>query len=312
MTEAERVPGRGWYVFAGAIALAATVAAGGIGVWLFLEYDAAVPFLAPGRHTVELKKPGSYLVWNDYRTVFQGRSYDESKHLPTGARISVTDRTSGRELPVGSQSGATSTSGSTESVAVAQFSITQPGAYEIVVQGGFPPRVMSVGRNLIFQLAGGLFGAFALVFAGYSAALGIAGWAFLKREEAARSTARGRPGTAGPAVAGPAAEPGEQSLKRLTAIVYGLQIAAFLVGITFIAAIIINYLKRKDVEGTWLESHFRWQIRTFWFGLLWMVIGFVLAFVLIGFFVLMAAAAWLLYRAIRGWIQLEDGKPMYA
>jgi uncharacterized membrane protein len=312
MTEAERVPGNGWYGLAGAIALATTVAAGGIGVWLFLEYETAVQFLAPGRHTVELKKPGSYLVWNDYRTVFQGRSYDEAKHLPTGARISVIDKTSGRELPVGSQSGATSTTGNTESVAVAQFSIAQPGPYDIVVQGSFPPRVMSVGRNFIFQLAGGLFGAFALVFAGYSAALGIAGWVFLKREEAARIAVRARAGTAGPAVAGPAAQPGEQSLKRLTAVVYGLQIAAFLVGITFIAAIIINTLKRKEVEGTWLESHFRWQIRTFWYGLLWSVIGFVLVFIIIGFFVLMAAAAWVLYRAIRGWIQLEDGKPMYA
>ena len=153
MTEADRIPGNGWYLLAGAIALATTVAAGGIGVWLFLEYDAAVEFLAPGRHTVELKKPGSYLVWNDFRAIFQGRSYDESKHLPAGARIAVIDKASGHELTVGSHSGTTSTSGSTESVAVAQFSIAQPGPYEIVVQGNFPPRVMSVGRNFIFQLA---------------------------------------------------------------------------------------------------------------------------------------------------------------
>ena len=191
MTEAERVPGNGWYVLAGAIVLATTIAAGGIGAWLFREYESAIPFLAPGRHALELKKPGSYLVWNDYRAVFQGRVYDEAKHLPSGARISVIDKTSGRELPVGSQSGATSSTGNTESVAVAQFSIARPGPYEVVVQGSFPPRVMSVGRNFIFQLAGGLFGAFVLVFAGYGAALVLALVVFLKREEAARIARRG-------------------------------------------------------------------------------------------------------------------------
>jgi hypothetical protein len=187
MTQAERVPGAGWYVLAGVVAVAATVAGIGIGVWLFQQYESAVPFLAPGRHTLELKKPGSYLVWNDYRTLFQGRSYDESKHLPSGARIAVVDRASGRELPVEPDFGASVTSGSAESVSVARFNIAQPGSYEIVVHGGFPPRVMSVGRNLIFQLAGGLFGAFALVGAGYCAALIMVLVVFLKRDQAARA-----------------------------------------------------------------------------------------------------------------------------
>ena len=104
--------------------------------------------------------------------------------------------------------------------------------------------------------------------------------------------------------------PDEASLKRLTAIVYGLQIASFFVGITFIAAVIINYIKRNDVEGTWLESHFRWQIRTFWFGLLWSCIGVLLLMVIVGIPILMAAAVWVLYRAIKGWIELSEGKPI--
>ena len=104
--------------------------------------------------------------------------------------------------------------------------------------------------------------------------------------------------------------PDEESLKRLTAIVYGLQIAALFVGITFIAGVIINYIKREEVEGTWLESHFRWQIRTFWFGLLWSCIGVVLLIVIVGIPILMAAAVWVLYRAIKGWIELSEGKPL--
>jgi uncharacterized membrane protein len=304
--EAARVPGQGWYVFAGAIAIATVAAIAAVGVWLFFEFSGAEQFLVPGRHAVELKKPGGYLVWNDHRTVFQGRSYDESKHLPRGARISVIDKASGRELEVGSHSGATNTTGSTESVSVAQFSVSQPGAYEVVIEGDFPPRVFSVGRNFAWQMVGGIFGGVALLTIGFGAALAIAGWTFLRRREAADAVAP----AARPAPATPDAR--EKSLRQLTAIVYGLQIAAFFVGITMIAAVIVNYVKRRDVEGTWLESHFRWQIRTFWYSLLWLAVGLATLIVLVGFLVLIASACWALYRAIRGWIALEDGKPMYS
>jgi uncharacterized membrane protein len=100
------------------------------------------------------------------------------------------------------------------------------------------------------------------------------------------------------------------SLKTLTAVVYGLQAAGFVIGITWIVAIVVNYVKKDDVAGTWMESHFRWQIRTFWWGLLWGVIGVVLAFVLVGFVVLFADAVWVIYRIVKGWLNLNDGKPV--
>ena len=98
--------------------------------------------------------------------------------------------------------------------------------------------------------------------------------------------------------------------KTLTMVIYGLQALGFLVGISWIVAVVMNYVKREEVAGTWLESHFRWQIRTFWFGLLWGVIGGVLAFVLVGFAVLFAAAVWIIYRIVKGWLYLADGKPL--
>ena len=61
----------------------------------------------------------------------------------------------------------------------------------------------------------------------------------------------------------------EKSGKSLTTLIYALYAASLLVGITAVVAIVMNYLKKSDVAGTFLESHFRWQIRTFWFGLLW-------------------------------------------
>ena len=306
MAEAARVPGRGWYLFAGAVALAGVLAMVALIAWYVLTLEQGVQFLGPGRHTLKLDRPGKFLVWNDYQTVFHGRSYDESEKLPPGARISVFDKAGGRALTVTSSRGGTSTIGNTSSVAVSQFEIEQPGSYEIVVEGDVPQRVFSVGRDFIPGLFGVIAGAFALIFGGFGAATGIAAWAFIRREEA---LSRVQPAASN---AGQPVAPSEQSLKNLTAIVYGLQLASFLVGFTIIAAIIVNYVKRRDVEGTWLESHFRWQIRTFWYSLLWLGVGLATAIVLIGFFVLMASAVWLLYRAIKGWIALEERRPMYS
>jgi uncharacterized membrane protein len=95
-------------------------------------------------------------------------------------------------------------------------------------------------------------------------------------------------------------------------VVYGLQIAGFLVGFTPLVGVILNYVKRAEMRGTWLESHFSWQIRTFWWSLLWFAAGLALAVVLIGFFVMLAAGVWVLYRAIRGWVELTENKPMPA
>ncbi|MBC7750916.1 MAG: hypothetical protein H7Z73_04235 [Candidatus Saccharibacteria bacterium] len=100
--------------------------------------------------------------------------------------------------------------------------------------------------------------------------------------------------------------------KNLTMIIYGLYAASFIVGITCIVAIIVNFIKKNDVAGTWLESHFRWQIRTFWFSVLWTIIGFITFIIAIGWFILAANCIWFIYRLVKGFINLNDNKPMYA
>ncbi len=102
-----------------------------------------------------------------------------------------------------------------------------------------------------------------------------------------------------------------RSLKNITTAVYALQAASFLLGITYFVAIIINYVKLDDARGTWLESHFRWQIRTFWFSLLWFALGGATFILIIGYFILFANGLWLIYRIIKGWLNLNDGKPMH-
>lgn len=101
-----------------------------------------------------------------------------------------------------------------------------------------------------------------------------------------------------------------ESLKQLTMVVYILQAASFLVGITGIVAVVINYVKRDDTRGTIYESHFTWQIRTFWWSLLWAVLGFATMIVLVGFAILAADVIWTIYRIVKGFLNWNDGKPM--
>ncbi len=93
-------------------------------------------------------------------------------------------------------------------------------------------------------------------------------------------------------------------------------IGSFVGGLPSIVAVILNYVKRRDARGTWVDSHYRWQIRTFWFTLLWALIGWALVFTFIGAVagipILIALTLWLMYRIGRGWLRLRDRRPMYA
>lgn len=101
-----------------------------------------------------------------------------------------------------------------------------------------------------------------------------------------------------------------EGLKTITMVVYVLQALSFLWGVTAIVGVIINYIKREDARGTVYESHFDWQIRTFWWGLLWGVIGLLLAIVLVGLAVMFVAWIWMIYRVVKGWLKLTEGKPV--
>jgi len=90
-----------------------------------------------------------------------------------------------------------------------------------------------------------------------------------------------------------------------------LQALSFVLLITAVIGVIINYVKDEDVKDSWLESHFQWQKNTFWYGLMWTVLGVLTTFLLIGYLVLPAVVIWLIYRIAKGWIYLVDGKELY-
>jgi uncharacterized membrane protein len=119
-----------------------------------------------------------------------------------------------------------------------------------------------------------------------------------------------------------------EGLVTLAHIIYGLHafsaltgllspamiVTGFLTGWPSIIAVILNYVKRSEVRATWLDSHFSWQIRTFWYALLWVAIGGVLFVTVVGipFAVVLwfATGIWVLYRIIRGWLALSSQKEL--
>ena len=100
------------------------------------------------------------------------------------------------------------------------------------------------------------------------------------------------------------------SLRRLTLVTYVLYALAWFNGLTAVIAVIINYVKRDDARGTLYESHFTWQIRTFWWSLAWALVGFITSFILVGFAILFGAAIWSIYRIVKGWLYWNDRKPL--
>jgi uncharacterized membrane protein len=120
------------------------------------------------------------------------------------------------------------------------------------------------------------------------------------------------------------------NMVTLTHVLYGLHgfsalmgvlgpafiVTAFLTGWPSIIAVIINYVKRPDTRGTYLDSHFGWQLRTFWYALLWVLVVLLLVATVIGIPIAVIVAVivglWVLYRIIRGWLRLADGRSMPA
>ena len=122
------------------------------------------------------------------------------------------------------------------------------------------------------------------------------------------------------------------SLITLTHVIYALHafslltgilttatvVSAFLTGWPSIIAVVLNYVKRSEARGTWLESHFRWQIRTFWYGLLWAALCLLFVVVTLGVAIVIVwlplglVGLWFIYRIARGWLALMDRRPMYA
>jgi uncharacterized membrane protein len=129
------------------------------------------------------------------------------------------------------------------------------------------------------------------------------------------------------------AQSADESLISYTHVIYALHslsvligltsavtiVGAFVFGLPSIIAVIMNYARQSDTRGTFLESHFSWQIKTFWYALLWLVVvwgvSLPLMLIFVGFFTLWAGhvlvGVWVIYRITRGWLALRDRRPVF-
>ena len=98
------------------------------------------------------------------------------------------------------------------------------------------------------------------------------------------------------------------SVKKTVTIGYALYGIALVLGVSALVAIVLNYLKREDARGTWLESHFTWQIKTFWWSLGLVLLGGLTTFIGIGFIILFGTLIWYIYRIVKGWLALTENK----
>ena len=121
----------------------------------------------------------------------------------------------------------------------------------------------------------------------------------------------------------------DESLVSYTHVMYALHSLAVLIGLTTwhtiilsfvgglpsIVAVIMNYARRSAARGTYLESHFRWQLRTFWYAVLWVCAIVLSVITIIGIPIALlgalALAVWIIYRIARGWLALRDKRAMY-
>ena len=100
-------------------------------------------------------------------------------------------------------------------------------------------------------------------------------------------------------------EPGKTNVQ----VIYILYLAGFVIGITPLVGIVLAYVNRGKSEA-WIETHYTWAIRTFWIGLLYGLVSFILAFILIGFLLMLATAVWFILRCIFGLQALSRDEPM--
>ena len=109
-----------------------------------------------------------------------------------------------------------------------------------------------------------------------------------------------------PDVAAP--DPGERTI--VAHVVYATYALTFLTGFTALVGVVVAYLNRDAVRGSWLDSHMIWQIRTFWYALAIQVIGWITTLILIGWLIVPLGGLYFIWRIAKGWVRLANHRPV--
>jgi len=161
----ERKPSLWWLVLAPLIFL---LGAGG-GTALLIVRIASLSkgetFLAPVERSFAIEEPGTYILWHDYRILFEGRAFNTEPSLPSGAGIRLSHR--GEEIPTARSWGATVTSGQHEKSEVARYVIEEPGEYTLAITGLHEDHVFSFARSGVKGILGAAFACLLLNLLGW-------------------------------------------------------------------------------------------------------------------------------------------------
>ncbi len=163
---------------------------------LIMSGDGDKPFRVPGSMEITVEKPGRYYLWNQYRTIYEGRSYSFDKELPGGLSFSLTEKASGTAVPLETGMNISSESGNRRKASIGYFEVPRPGTYIISVTGNTEERILSFGKS-IFESVLLFFGGMTLaILLAIAAAVGslillVFGILDLAREPAAAGSVSG-------------------------------------------------------------------------------------------------------------------------
>lgn len=98
----------------------------------------------------------------------------------------------------------------------------------------------------------------------------------------------------------------QDKYKGTATLVYALYALSFLLGITYIVGVIVAHLRKASAAGSYVQTHFSYQIRTFWWSFFWLFIGIATVAFIVGYFIIIANAIWIIYRIVKGWMRLSE------
>jgi hypothetical protein len=159
---------------------------------LILEHDQDAQFKAPGSIEVTAKKPGRYYLWNDYRTVYNGKSYDRSESIPDGLEIQIR-AADGHELQFVSHGSISTSGGSSAKKSIGYVGVEHPGKVTVQVTGGSEDRILSFSQSGLLRMFGLILGGFGLSMIVAIGGIGLIIWGILKLVRANR---KGEPNAA--------------------------------------------------------------------------------------------------------------------
>ena len=137
-------------------------------------------FKVPGNTQLVIEKPGRYYLWNDYQTVFDGKSYNRSEIIPDGIEIKIMNAETGELFDFVSDSSISSSSGSSSKNSIGYIEIQSPCTVEIEIAGNEEKRVFSFAESNLLKMLGPIFGGFVLSMVFALAGLGIIAWGIVK------------------------------------------------------------------------------------------------------------------------------------